>query len=441
METKTKIKKLNSGSDFSNQRGAALLMTLLLSTLLLAAGGALIVSTSLSATTAVDSTAEMQAYTAAEAGMESALNVLRGNVAPATPGAKISFLKAVTLATSNKVGDTSTENRLSGWLTYSTTYPDRVPISANYSPQNGFAYKISITDPDNKPAGTAPTKLIIKSTGIGPKGATKILEMLVKASSIDFEAPATITVRGADNGDPMTFNLGDSPKKVYSGNDLANPTGLNLPAFAVTNHDTRTAANSLAGGVLPTTPGLEVLPIDTTINPGATPANAPPSSPVTPAPANVSTVPPILQSADTARAFVSQIKAIAQSSGRYFTSWNGASGTASAPVLTFVEGNATITGGSGLVVVTGDCLLHENFGFTGLIMVLGNGSLSRQGGGPSDFNGGVVVARFGATGGFLAPTYNTQADQGNIVTMQYDSSAINNALALTGLSVRGIIER
>jgi type II secretory pathway pseudopilin PulG len=441
MKSKVKNKKLNSKPDFSNQRGAALLMTLLLSTLLLAAGGALIVSTSMSATTAVDSTAEMQAYTAAEAGMEAALNVLRGNVAPATSGAKINFLKAVTPATSNKVGDTSTESRLSGWLTYSTTYPDRVPISSNYSPQNGFAYKISITDPDNNPSGTAPNKLVIKSTGIGPKGATKILEMLVKVSSIDFEAPATITVRGADDGGAMTFNLGDSPLKVYSGNDLANPTAPNLPAFAVTNHDTRKAADSIAGGVLPTTPKLGILPIDTTINPTATAANAPPSSPVTPAPSNVSKVPAILQSADTARAFVSQMKAIAQSSNRYFTSWSGPSGTATAPVITFVEGNATINGGAGLVVVTGDCLFHENAGFTGLIMVLGNGSLRREGGGPSTFNGGLVVARFGATGGFLAPTYDTQADQGNLVTMQYDSSAINNALALTGLTVRGIIER
>ena len=441
MKSKVTIKKLNSRPDFSNQRGAALLMTLLLSTLLLAAGGALIVSTSMSATTAVDSTAEMQAYTAAEAGMEAALNVLRGNVAPATSGAKISFRKAVTLATSNKVGDTSTENRLSGWLTYSTTYTDRVPISANYSPQNGFAYKVSITDPDSTPLTKEPTKLIVRSTGIGPKGATKILEMLIKSSSIDFEAPATITVRGADNGDPMTFNLGDSPKKVYSGNDLADPTAPNLPAFAVTNHDTRTAANSLAGGVLPTSPGLGVLPIDTTITPAATAANAAPSSPVTPTPANVSKVPAILQSADTARAFVSQMKAIAQSTNRYFTSWSGPSGTTSAPVLTFVDGDATINGGSGLVVVTGNCLLHENSGFTGLIMVMGNGSFSRQGGGPSTFTGAVVVAHFDATGGFLAPTYNTQPDQGNIVTMQYDSSAISNALALTGLSVRGIIER
>ena len=51
------------------ERGAALITTLLISTLLLGACGALILTTSMSATTAVDSTSEMQAYYVAEAGM------------------------------------------------------------------------------------------------------------------------------------------------------------------------------------------------------------------------------------------------------------------------------------------------------------------------------------------------------------------------------------
>ena len=64
--------------------GAALIMALLLTTLLLAAGGALILTTSMAATTAVDATAEMQAYYAAEAGLEASLAVLRRNVASNT---------------------------------------------------------------------------------------------------------------------------------------------------------------------------------------------------------------------------------------------------------------------------------------------------------------------------------------------------------------------
>ncbi len=71
-----------AAQDRSGERGAALIMMLLVSMLLLAAGGALIMTTALSATNAIDVTAETQAFNAAEAGMQSALNVLRGNVAP-----------------------------------------------------------------------------------------------------------------------------------------------------------------------------------------------------------------------------------------------------------------------------------------------------------------------------------------------------------------------
>jgi hypothetical protein len=445
MKTQTNTKHLRKSP---NERGAALITTLLLSTLLLAAGGTLVVSTSLSATTAIDSTAEMQAYAAAEAGLEASLDVFRGNVTPdsSLSGTKMSFINA--RAKSNKTSDTSSSYRFSGWLQYSSTYPDRVPITANYAPQNGFAYQIDISDPDGHAINQAPKKLIVTSTGLGPKGAKKILEMVVRPGSFEFEAPATITVRGADDGSGMSFGLGNSSRKIYSGVDASSTA--TLPAFAVTNRDTSAAASSLAGGVTAASPGLGVLPIDTSLNPGAAPANAPPSTPVNPAPPNVAKVPAFLQSADTARAFLNQLQATAVAQGRYFTSWNGASGTTAAPAFTFVDGNATLLGGAGLLVVTGNLLLHENYGFNGLILVLGNGSVSRQGGGPSNFYGALVVARFARTWPasenslahpFLAPTYSTQADQGNDVRMQYDSAAVASALELSGITVVHVRER
>ena len=77
--------KQNSGK-FANgrhgERGAALLTCILLSMMLLAVAGMVIMTTGMSATTAVDSTAELQAYYGAESGLEAVLNVLRGNVAP-----------------------------------------------------------------------------------------------------------------------------------------------------------------------------------------------------------------------------------------------------------------------------------------------------------------------------------------------------------------------
>src|SRR5262245_20850501 len=91
-----------TAKDRKNERGAALLTVLMISTLLMATGGALILATSMATRTAVDSTAEMQAYHSAEAGLQTTLNVLRGNVAPnaAMPsGTQINFRGAITLST------------------------------------------------------------------------------------------------------------------------------------------------------------------------------------------------------------------------------------------------------------------------------------------------------------------------------------------------------
>ena len=104
-----------------NERGAALLTSLMVATLLLAAGGALIQITSMSASNAIDSTAEAQAYYGAEAGLQAALNALRGNAAhtaSALPSgmSTINFLNAVVPGSSNDCpngagGDPSTVAR------------------------------------------------------------------------------------------------------------------------------------------------------------------------------------------------------------------------------------------------------------------------------------------------------------------------------------------
>src|ERR1700681_2920016 len=105
--------------DTNRERGAALLSVLMISTLLLATGGALLLVTGMSARTAVDSSAEMQAYYAAEAGLHTSLNLLRGNIAPTSSmpaGTLIDSRKAITLSGSNLSTDASATPRLSGWL-------------------------------------------------------------------------------------------------------------------------------------------------------------------------------------------------------------------------------------------------------------------------------------------------------------------------------------
>src|ERR1051326_8784316 len=94
--------QIKTNHNRAGERGAALITMSLASILILGAGGALIMTTMMSATNSMTSTAEMQAYYVAESGMQSALNVLRGNSAPrVNAGDRMSFRTAVIPSISN----------------------------------------------------------------------------------------------------------------------------------------------------------------------------------------------------------------------------------------------------------------------------------------------------------------------------------------------------
>ncbi len=404
------------------ERGAALLTVLLVSMLLFATSGALILTTALTTRTAVDSTSELQAYYSAEAGLEKSLSVLRGQIAPngALPGgAKINFRDAVKPSTSNLPTDTSTSPRLSGWLNYDYTpagagNPDRVALTSNYVPINGMAYSVLVSDPDNTPVATGePARLLLQVTGYGPKGALKQMELIVNRTNFDFDPPATIMMRGADDGTPVTFTTGDSAAKNYSGHDHA-PTGNVLPAFGAT-----------LGG-------------DMTIEINASNKNTV-ADPIAATISN-SSLPPWLRSANQARAFLADQKANAISQGRYFTTLSGTSGSSSAPAFTFVDGDCSLDGGAGLLIVTGNLTMNGNPNFDGLILVLGAGTVNRDGGGNGNIYGSMTVAHFAPvnSGPFLSPAFNTNG--GGTSTMQYDSDAVRKALNIAGPRVWGVHE-
>jgi hypothetical protein len=150
--------------DRANEKGSAMVMALIVSFLLLVASAGLIMESSMNTQNVTDSTTEQQAYNAAESGIQSAVNVLRGNVVPnplldpskpaTDPANKINYVRALSLTDSNLSGDASTYPRLSGWLGYDGTCTERVIIGAlTCNTQNGYGYSLSISDPDN-PSGT-----------------------------------------------------------------------------------------------------------------------------------------------------------------------------------------------------------------------------------------------------------------------------------------------
>ena len=73
-----------------------------------------------------------------------------------------------------------------------------------------------------------------------------------------------------------------------------------------------------------------------------------------------------------------------------------------------------------------------------LILVLGGGRLVRTGGGNGTSLGAAVVASFGSTGGFTAPTFNSNGS-GNS-TIHYDSDWVRKALTMAGPVVLGVSE-
>ncbi len=425
-----------------NERGAALLTTLLVSMLLLAAGGALIVSTSMTTANTFDSTAEAQAYYAAEAGLQATLDVLHGHRTSISPTTlTMDFRNAITLGspyTSNRSGDPATVARLSNWLVYDvngtyTSANSRVVVG-NYS------FSIQVSDPDNTPVNNGqPNRLLVSSTGYGPKGAVKKLEALVARTSFSFDPPATITLAG---GSPMNFSLGSSAVVGYSGNDFAVPPQAGKPTVAVSSDNVTPAQgvintlNGISGTAAPATCGDNQV------------------TPCVAAPLSSSNTPGFLTSANSARALLVQLKALAVQQGRYFTSQPANLGTISAPLFTFVDNYSTGTAvnlgpglqGVGLLVVTGDVITSGNTDFQGIILVLGRGSFTRSGGGNGTIAGSVVVANFddiynplNTTTGFGAPTFTVNG--GGTSDINYNSTAIANALNTTGHVTLGVIER
>ena len=438
-------------SSRASERGAALVTTLLITMLLLAAGGMLLLTTASTGVNTFDASAELQAYYAAEAGVQETLNVLRGHVLPnplfvanpagtVAPQNRIDFRKALDAATSNLATDPTTPGfprRLSRWLNYtytpaSGTYADRIGLSQGYNPINGFAYQVSITDPDNTPTPRQPLRLVIESTGFGPRGAQKKLFLMVTANGLNISVPAPLVLRGHDNlATNLNLDLGSSGSKSYSGVDAAGIEAAK-PTIAINNHDVGTVQSAYAGKESTiSTPRVAVLDLP----------NDPHPSGIKP--------PWFLRTATEARAFLAESEALANTCaapgspcvtrGSVVSSLSGAAGSVALPQFTIVKGDCNLDSGAGLLIVTGTLTMNGNPNFRGLILVLGQGRVIKTGGGNGDTMGAMMIARFGATGDFLEPTFLVSG-AGNSIH-QYDSTATLNATVMSGPSVLGIAER
>jgi hypothetical protein len=408
------------------EKGAALVTSILISMLLLAVAGTVILTSGMSATTAIDATAEIQAFYGAESGLEAALNVIRGHSAASwgvNQSTQIGFRTAVDPDTSNRASDHSGQARLSAWLNYGGN--DRVtPAGANYS------FSIVVKDPDD-PNGTQraldgtyrPKRIQIQSTGYGPRGSVKRMEMIVQKKDFDFEPNAMLLMRGSEDGTAaqMNFDIGTSAAKFYSGHDNA-ASGTDLPTFGVTNATDLVVADDAI------TKGSTVEEVKTTL-------------------VAVEDLPSWLQTADAARAFLNDMQIVARSMGRLYTTFDGNAGSASEPKFTFVNGNCVLDGGGGLLIVTGNLVLDGAVTFDGVILVLGNGNVTRSGGGSAAIHGTIYVAKFPRSWPasennlphpFTAALFDVSG--GGNSDFRYDSACVRQAKDALGDIVRDLRE-
>jgi hypothetical protein len=376
--------------------------------------------------TARDSTAEMQAYYAAEAGIAKTLEVLRGNLDSNPSGTRASF-----------------KNVLCTPTLWTATAGGYVDVASDGSTRFQVT---SILDPDNQNttamcaiAAYKPNRLRIRVTGLGPRDSRKNMEVVVDRYTLEYDVKATVTLPNG-SGNPISFNLGGSNVTSTSGVD-ASGSGSTISAFAISNPDYNTTNNVIDG---------------CDANGSNCNGSGPNVTPGDPAVLGNANTPSFLKDVASARLFLygsEGMKQAAINQGRYFGS--GAAAIASSAglgannpdgVFTFVDGDLTLGPGNptgqGTVIVTGKLTLNGNFQWNGVIMVLGSGEVYRSGGGHGDIFGAMFVAKFPTSGAdtdqFGAPVFDTSG--GGTSNIQYSSDAVDKAKAVGGHAVKGVRE-
>src|SRR5215213_53067 len=420
----------------AGERGAALITAVMLSLLLLAAGGVLILTSTMTGITARDSTAEMQAYYAAEAGVARVLEVLRGNVESNPAGTRASFRSAVcspTLWTTISGGE----------FNVAADGSSRYQVTSILDPDNQIPWML---DPDNANTVTRcaqstykPVRLRVRVTGLGPRDSKKNMEVVVDRYTVEYDVKSTVTMPNG-SGNPISFNLGGSNVTAASGVDAAG-SGSSIDAFAISDAD-RNTTNNVIDGCNPDGS-----------NCSGSAANVTPSDPAV---LDATNTPSFLTSVANARQFMygsEGMKATAINQGRYFTSAADALAStagigASNPdgVFTFIDGDLTLGPGNptgqGTLIVTGRLTLDGNFNFNGVIMVLGEGEVYRSGGGHGNLYGAMFIAKFAAAGAntdvFGAPVFDTSG--GGTSNIQYNSDAVDKAKSVGGHAIKGVRE-
>src|SRR5205085_4030254 len=136
------------------------------------------------------------------------LTVLRHNRATTVSGLAANFH---TFACGTAAACVNDGNDLSQWA---------MPVTLNGT---DISYTVTVTDPSQPANATlaanyTPRFLYIQSVGHGPRGAVKVMEMMVDDYAFDFTTHAAIALHSHDTDTlPMTFTIGNSQPHLRNG--------------------------------------------------------------------------------------------------------------------------------------------------------------------------------------------------------------------------------
>ena len=359
-----------------------------------------------------------------------------------------------------------------GWSDIETIQP----------PATLIGYQAQASLGDNVLGGTMtppePVRLLVKSTGYGPRGAKKELQAIIQKNFFNgLTAPAALTLVGPHRTGrsalnptaPLTetlshfyFSLGQSSVLQYSGQDqvttdIIPPIGTSNPqsldciedyVLSVNIPNGSQCSDSFPNGNNPFHGNIQGSPSDVSID-----------------------MPWWLQSPMALDREIHKMAGTARASGRYFANGvepTGLGNFASGTGITFCDGDITVSNnganatgdGGGILVVTGSLTIRGAWNFKGLIIVTGPEGILRSGGGGGDaeITGNVVVAPYennkmvdridagpparnidDPAGIFLAPHYNM--DGGGNSNLQFNSASLQSGLTAISNFVLGVMEK
>jgi hypothetical protein len=273
----------------------------------------------------------------------------------------------------------------------------------------------------------------VTALAVTPDGSRRLVQYTVSPNVMNLNFPSALTF--------------DGPAPAYNA-PSSNP-------FDVNGND-RSGSNPLPGCTVPVQPAKSAVGV---VNPGdiATAASGIPNSRLnhylgaggTPSIGNVSGLLPANE--QTVTNLQNVVQGISNVANNVLTGpVNGLSaaqlGSASNPQITVVNGDLNVAGagtGYGTLVVTGNFTFSGDWGWRGVVLVIGQGNMQENGGGNNEFDGALLVAKtLDGAGNPLAalgvPTVNWTGGGGNGV--YYDSCWINNATSGVTYKVLGFRE-